>query len=205
MNDFAVFSKNLLHYRNMSGLTQRSVAEKLGVRQQTVAAWEANRSTPRPDVICRLALMFGVSTDQLLYSREELGAQRHGGAMQVAIVSRVRAGYDGFSEDELLGYEVVSGIADGEYVFVRVEGDSMQPQIAEGDLALVHRQEDVESGELAIVIIDDEVGVIKRVHKQAGGLLLQSFNSDYPVRFFPAEALHRVRIFGKVVRTERRW
>ena len=46
-----LFSRNLYMYRTKAGMTQKEVAEKIGIRQQTVAAWEANRSTPCPDII----------------------------------------------------------------------------------------------------------------------------------------------------------
>ncbi|MBQ9942676.1 MAG: helix-turn-helix domain-containing protein [Christensenellaceae bacterium] len=186
-------------------MTQKQVADLLGVRQQTVAAWEANRSTPCPDIICKLAELFCITTDQLLLSPCRRGELISGRLCRVPIVSQVRAGFEGHSEDELLGYEFIDGDFDADYVFVQVQGDSMQPQIVEGDLALVHRQEDVENGQLAVVIVDDEVGTLKRVYKQAGGLLLQPLNSQYSAQFFPVESLHRVRIFGKVIRTVRKW
>lgn len=74
--------------------------------------------------------------------------------------------------------------------------------IAEGDLALVRRMPDVESGTLAVVVNGDE-GVIKRVIKKPGIIELHSFNPYYPVRIIKGEELEIVRIVGKVLETKR--
>ena len=81
----------------------------------------------------------------------------------------------------------------------------MAPQICEGDLALVHLQPDVESGELAVVVIDGEEGMLKRVIKREGALILQSFNASVEPRIVVGEALNDVMIVGKVVQTVRKW
>ena len=200
-----LFSRNLYMYRTKAGMTQKEVAEKIGIRQQTVAAWEANRSTPCPDIIGMLAKMFGITTDQLLLEQDGRGNALMGKIKKVPIVSHVKAGFQGHTEDELLGYEYIDGDYDAEYVFVHVEGDSMAPQIMEGDLALIHLQEDVENGEVAVVMIENQLSSLKRVLKQAGGILLQPFNTSYPAQFFPTEALYKIRILGKLVKTMRRW
>lgn len=76
---------------------------------------------------------------------------------------------------------------------------------ARGDLALVHLQPDVESGELAVVVIDGEEGMLKRVLKREGTLILQSFNASVEPRIVVGEALNDVMIVGKVVQTVRKW
>lgn len=92
-----------------------------------------------------------------------------------------------------------------ECFYLRVVGDSMEPSITEGDLALIRKQDDVESGELAAVVINGEEGTLKRVIKKDGALILQAFNPAYPPRVFTGTDINTVRIAGKVIRTEKEW
>ena len=86
-----------------------------------------------------------------------------------------------------------------------VRGDSMEPRISSGDLALVRRQPDVNSGELAVVLVDGEEGTLKKVIKKDGMLILQPFNPSYPAMIYSGEDLNYIQIVGKVVETKARW
>ena len=67
------------------------------------------------------------------------------------------------------------------------------------DLVFVRKQDDVESGDIAVVIIDNETATLKRVLKKEGLLILQAENPAYaPMVFTPAE-LPRLHINGKVL------
>ena len=92
-----------------------------------------------------------------------------------------------------------------EYFYLIVRGDSMEPRIRGGDLALVHRQPDVESGELAVVLVDGEEGTLKRVLKKDGAVILQPFNQSYQTQVFIGEEINRLTVVGKVVETKAKW
>ena len=85
----------------------------------------------------------------------------------------------------------------------RAEGDSMEPEIHDGDICLVHLQEEVPDGALAVVVICDGVeeceGTIKRIHKADGAIILQATNQAYAPRIFTGENANKVRIVGLVV------
>lgn len=81
----------------------------------------------------------------------------------------------------------------------------MEPRISDGDLALVRRQPDVESGQLAVVIIGGEEGTLKKIIKKEGAVILQPFNPAYPTQVFMGQDLENLQIVGKVVETKRRW
>lgn len=77
-----------------------------------------------------------------------------------------------------------------EYFAVRVSGDSMLPTISDGDTVLVRRQNDVENGEIAVVLIDGEDATIKRVYKSEQGITLVADNpSVYPPHFYSNEEI----------------
>ena len=99
-----------------------------------------------------------------------------------------------------MGTEPALGLRNAEeFRYVRVRGDSMLPQIEEGDLALVHLQSDVDSGELAVVIVDGEDAMIKKVVKEKEGCVsLVSINPNYPPRKISGEQLEQLIVYGTV-------
>lgn len=56
----------LKHFRNLKGLSQTEVAEKLGLSRQAISNWEANKSYPDLDNIVLLSKLYDVSVDELL-------------------------------------------------------------------------------------------------------------------------------------------
>lgn len=59
-------SNRLKELRAQENLSQRALAEKIYVSQQTVAKWELNTATPNPETIVKLARLFNCTTDYLL-------------------------------------------------------------------------------------------------------------------------------------------
>ncbi len=60
------FGKKLKELRKQSGMTQRQLADKLGITKSVVSYYELSERIPSPDVLKDLALIFRVSTDYLL-------------------------------------------------------------------------------------------------------------------------------------------
>lgn len=100
--------------------------------------------------------------------------------------------YEGIEGYESTPKEWLNG---GEHFYLRAKGDSMMgARIQDGDLLLIRKQEEVENGEIAAVIINDEA-VLKKVYRNGDQLVLQSENPAYgPIFCPPAEA----RIAGKL-------
>lgn len=123
----------------------------------------------------------------------------------VPIVGVVRCGPGGLAYEDLQGAEVADVANVSDYFYLRVEGNSMEPDIKAGDLVLVHIQPEVESGELAVIIIDGEEGMLKKYMKKDNAIILQSFNQAYPPRVFVGEEMNLVHVAGKVVESKRKW
>lgn len=123
------------------------------------------------------------------------------------IIGTVRAGVGGVAFDDHLGteYAYTVNASKETHFYLKVKGNSMEPKISEGDLALVHIQSDVESGSLAIVLVDGEEGVIKKVVKKPNSIELHSFNPYYPTRVFAYEEMNSIKIIGKVIKIISSW
>lgn len=201
-----MFAERLKELRKMRRFSQHALAERLGISQQAVGKWETGKSTPDPATLREIADIFEVSVD-LLLGRELIPPASAGAAGEVLlpILGTVRAGYGALAFQEYRGTEPASVHSPEEYFYLVVSGDSMEPRISSGDLALVHRQPDVESGELAVVLVDGEEGTLKRVVKRDGAVILQPFNQSYQPQIFMGEELSQLTIVGKVVETKTKW
>lgn len=123
----------------------------------------------------------------------------------VPVVGAVRAGYNAFAFEEHLGSEP-AGIRSPEgYFYLVVRGDSMEPYIHDGDLALVRRQQTLEDGDVGVMVYRDGEGTLKRFRRQSGGVALEPFNPAYETLVLAGEQLEQLYIIGRVVETKTRW
>ena len=67
------FPVRVVELRKEKGLTQQHLAERVGVHVQQLKRYEAGASQPTLDVIRNLAMALGVSSDQLLFGKDERG------------------------------------------------------------------------------------------------------------------------------------
>ena len=128
--------------------------------------------------------------------------------VNIPVVGRVAAGVTCYADMDIVDYEPTSidSITPGEdYVYLKVVGDSMYPKFEEGDLVLVRRQTSVDSGSYAVVIIDGEDGVIKKVVYGKDWIELQSVNPMYPPRLFEDADVLRISIYGLVKEIKRKF
>lgn len=87
---------------------------------------------------------------------------------------------------------------------LKCKGDSMTgARINDGDIVYIRLQEDVETGEIAAVLIDEAAemseATLKRIYKYPEQIVLQSENPKYPPFVFSGEDMNLVRIIGKAV------
>ncbi len=89
----------------------------------------------------------------------------------------------------------------GEYIALRVKGSSMEPRIKEGDVVIIKRQETIENGEIAAVLVNGNDVTLKQVKVEDSGIWLIPFNSAFPHKFYTKKecADLPVRILGKMV------
>jgi repressor LexA len=126
----------------------------------------------------------------------------------VPVVGNVAAGYKCLAETDIESYSLVDSesiLSGYEYMWLRVKGQSMEPLLIEGDLVLVRLQTTVENGDYAVVIVDEEDGLVKEVKLDKDSITLVSKNPYYPPRKFVGKDSERVRIVGKVVESKRKF
>jgi repressor LexA len=181
------------YLRAEKGISQNELAKALGLTQQAISAYENGLREPDLETLQKIADFFDVSLDYLLgrtdirnsdiLTKAGLVEFDKSKTVPIPIIGSVRAGTNGIlAYEEILGVENVEQdiIKDeAKYFFLRVKGDSMYPEIQEGDLVLVRQQSDVESGEIAVVIVNGDEGIVKKVVKKDNAIVLYSINPAY--------------------------
>ncbi|MEE1263110.1 LexA family protein [Ruminococcus sp.] len=113
------------------------------------------------------------------------------------------AGYPIEAIENILDYEEISEnmARQGEFFALRVKGDSMEPRIKEGDIVIVRKQDDVDNGDFAVMLVNGDEATLKRIQKFNGGINLIPSNPSYEVMTYTSQEILDlpVQCLGKVV------
>jgi len=179
-------------------MSQEDLGKIVGVKRAAVNKWETGETKNlKRDTIAKLSEFFGVSPSYLMGMTdipnvEVLQTRR------VPILGSVAAGNPILAMEEHNDYIVVDGNIRVDFC-LRVRGDSMiGARLQDGDIVFVRRQPTVENGDIAVVLIDDEV-TLKRVYVTDKGVILKPENPAYEPMFFSHEDFRQVRILGRAV------
>ena len=89
----------------------------------------------------------------------------------------------------------------GEFFGLQIHGNSMEPRMKEGDVVIVRKQDDAESGDTVIATVNGTDATCKRLKKHADGIALIATNPAYDPMYFSKEEIETkpVRIIGRVM------
>ena len=194
-----MFKQRLKELRNQRGYTQVGLSRALGVSQQAVGKWETGRCTPDPQMLTRLAATLDTTVDYLLGGGNVLAE------CMVPVLGTVKAGFGALAFEEDYGSEPANVKDPSQYFYLIVRGDSMEPRIHDGALALVRRQPTLESGELGVVVYGEGEGTLKKYIRQGQAVILQPFNPAYKSQVIAGADLEQLHIAGRVVETKTKW
>lgn len=189
--------------RKEIGLSAETVAERLGVSPATIYRYEKKDIKKFPtDILEPLAKVLH-TTPAFLLGIDDDNKNKSKTAVKIPVLGLVRAGIPMDAVEHIIDYEEISEemARQGEFFGLQIKGDSMEPKISEGDVVIVRKQPDVESGEIAIVLVNGDEATIKKVQKFDGGINLIPSNSAYDVMTYTNEQIEKlpIRILGKVV------
>jgi len=191
-------SKNIKYYMDLHSESRKDLSEYLGVAYTTLCDWINGNSYPRIDKIEMMANHWNIEKADLV---EE--PKRKKVKFEVAVLGRVVAGYPIEAVENIIDYEEISEsmARTGEFFALQVTGDSMQPRFAEGDVVIVRKQEDVDNGDIAIMMVNGNDATIKKVRKHEWGIDLIPLNPAYDIMTYSNKDIAElpVRCLGKVV------
>jgi len=173
------------------------------------------KSNPDNEKIFLLSKVFGVTEAWLLgynvprYERiENTGPQTPQG-LKIPVLGTVAAGIPISAVEEILDYEEVpqSWKNQGEFFGLRIKGDSMKPDINDGDTVIVRQQSTANNGDVVIALVNGDDATCKKFEKLDNGIMLISNNSEYSPMYFSNEEVvtKPVVILGRVVELRRKF
>ncbi|NLY62454.1 MAG: helix-turn-helix domain-containing protein [Erysipelothrix sp.] len=181
------------YFKYASNLTNAEFASEIGVSQATLSRWESGEiKSLNTQTKKRLSEFLDIDVDD--YLKYDLVKP---------ILGVVKAGYNLNAVENIEDYVLVSSMdaKRGDY-FLRVTGDSMiDAKIFPDSLIYVKEVDDVDSGSIAVVLINGEEATVKRVIKKDQTLILEAANPNVKARYFSeAEVMEiPIKIIGKVL------
>lgn len=183
--------KKLRYLRKKKKLTLEQVAKKLNVYKQTVFKYENSIITNIPlKNIEILANIYDVTPAELLgwenYSVEN-GVQVNKKAYKIPVYGEIAAGIPISAIQDIIDYEEIDEalMRKGELLALKVKGNSMSPRICNGDVVIIKKQSDCESGDICAVMVNGASATLKKVRKTKNGIYLDPLNtSEYHTRFY---------------------
>ena len=166
-------------YRQSSGSSYETIARQLHVTRSTVCRWAKGEiRTMQTETKQRLSALIHHDVDELLEQESHF--------LQKPILGTIKAGYDMFAAQQILGYESVSehDAAIGDF-FLKVRGSCTQ----------------VRSGDIAVVLIAQEEATVKRVILKDDLMVLEAANPEVENRYFTKQDVRElpVRIIARAI------
>ncbi len=190
--------------RRAKNLTSKELAARVGVAESTMSLYENGKREPDFETLGRIADILETDLDYLLGLSDELRPSKN---RRVPVFGSVAAGVPIDAITDIEDYEEISEemARNGEYVALRIKGNSMEPMLLQGDTVIVRIQSTVESGEIAVVLVGGDEATCKKIQKTPEGVILTSINPAYEPMFFSNKMIESlpILIFGKVVEMRR--
>ena len=195
-----MFNERLKTLRIQRKMTQSELAKKIYISQPAYSKYEVGTASPNPETLCKIADALDVSVDYLLGSDSQPARP---GYIRIPVLGRVAAGIPIDAIEEVIDWEDISAEAagDGEYFGLQIKGHSMEPKISDGDVVIVRRQPDVDSGDIAVVLVNGDDATDKRIKKSPQGVTPIPSNPAYEPMYYSNEEIESlpVQILGRVV------
>lgn len=200
-----IMAQNIRHYMTIRGVTQTEVCNTLGIKMPTFSDWVNAKTYPRIDKIELMANYFGISKADLVEERTTPTTKTFDNLYAIEIhkyplLGEIACGEPIFANEDRESY-VLSGTKIDADFCLKARGDSMiGARILDGDIVFIKEMSIVDNGDIAAVIIDDEV-LLKRIDyfKDENILALHSENPRFKTLRFTGEDLDHIRILGKAV------
>lgn len=199
--------ENLKYYASQRDLSLIKLAEKAGMSDN--ALYRYNQGVePKLKTLEKLAAVLKVPISKLsdkykdkdyipknaiIYNAAEM--------TNLPILGEIACGSPILAKQNIEGYIPISSkvLPEGNNFWLRCDGDSMYPTIHDGALVLIHQQPEVESGEIAAVLLNDNETTLKRVQYQGDQVILVPDNKDSEYRPIILNKNNPGKIIGKAI------
>jgi SOS-response transcriptional repressors (RecA-mediated autopeptidases) len=204
------FKDRIKSLRQEKNLTQDDLAKIFNFSRTTISGYESGRNEPSYDILQKISEYFNVSIDFLLDKSNIRNTNLEDAyipdkVIKLPILGVVRAGEPLYAVQNIIGYSSIDAnlVPSGECFYLKVKGDSMNlAHIVEGQLIMIRCQQEVENGEIALVLVDGEDATIKKFYRNDSIVTLvpNSSNPEYQPRIIDLKK-ETFKVVGKVIGT----
>jgi len=194
----------LKELRLQKGKLQEDIGKVIGVSGRAISNYETGKRDMSPEIILKLAQYFNVSTDYFLGKSDEKNIDDNKIYYMCPVYGKISAGQPNWAEECIEGRipidpELMNIINPEEYFFLKVNGESMNKIIKNGAYALIHKQDFVENGEIAVVLVNGYDATLKRFSKQEDIIVLtpESNEDSFKQQIYTKET--PIKVIGKYV------
>ena len=218
------FSDRFKQLRTERRLSQQNLADQLGFSKSSVNMYERGEREPGLESMETIADYFNVDLDYLMGRSDIPNRNEWLKSINKSVVvepSQPQVKFDNIIPISTKRFRLLGDIACGKPIManeekelyveaganidadfcLKAKGDSMiGARIYDGDIVFIRKQEMVDDGEIAAVLIGDEA-TLKRVqyNPEENELLLFAENPKYKTMRYTGEELNHIRILGKAV------
>ncbi len=194
--------KNIKHLREEKGLSQDALAKLTGYTDRSsIAKIEKGQVDLQQSKIELFARALGTTAKELVGWDSVTPSKKKG--FTINVLGRVAAGIPIEAVEEIIDTEEIPEelASTGTFFGLKIQGDSMEPKISNGDVVIVRQQDDADTGDIVIALVNGDDATCKRLRKYRDGIELIANNPTYEPMFFSNKEIEEkpVKIIGKVV------
>ena len=193
----------LQELRAKSQKSMAQVARELHMSYTTYVGYEKGEREPNSEVLIAIAKYYRCTVDYLI-GKEDNPTQFATNILpmpnmkKVPLLGTIACGEPITAEENIETYLNMPEEIKGTFA-LRCKGDSMiNARVFDGDIVFIREQPDVENGEIAAVLIDNEA-TLKRVYKYDNRIELRAENPTFKSLSYEGDQLADIRILGKAV------
>ena len=209
-----MFKSRISELRKSKGYNMKQTAKMLNMPYTTYVGYEKGEREPDSEKLILLSNFFNCSVDYLIYRSDDPNGHQASDddifsnypnispikTKKFPLLGEIACGKPIYADEEHESY--ISANEDIQADFcLRAKGDSMiNADIYDGDIVFIRKQDIVDDGEIAAVIIEDEA-TLKRVYydRENNRLQLVAENPKYAPLIYVNEELNYIHILGKAV------
>lgn len=204
-------------YRSEHNISQRDFAKKCELSHTYIAALEkkidarsGKKIAPTVDAVKNISKGLNMPLQELLniIDDEQEFIVNQNKSIRIPVLGSIPAGIPMEMIEDIVDWEDISEemLKGGkQYFALKIKGDSMFPEYLNGDVIIVLKQDDCESGQDCVVAVNGDAATFKRVFKTDNGITLQPLNNSYmPMFYSNDDVLNKpVKILGVVKQIRR--
>ena len=187
---------NYLKYiRESLGYSTHDVNKLCEISQSYISLMENGKRKPSPGILKKLATIYSLNYIDLyekagyldLAESEKIKEKEskilNKKYYMCPVYGQISAGQPNWAEECIEGRlpidpELMGIVNPEEHFFLRVNGESMNKVIKNGAFALIHKQDTVENGEIAVVLVNGYDATLKKFTKQGDLIILEPNSTD---------------------------